>query len=281
MRIYFAPRLIHYSIACSLFALPFVGDPARAASPLTFVSGQGNDTGTCASPATPCRTFKFAYGQTSPGGEIKARNPADYGPLTITNSISITGVEGASIYGSGAITINAGQGDTVNITRLILNGTNTGRNGVLVNTGGWLTITNCTVRNYSAEGVRIAPTTGTVNFLIKDVVVSNSAAGVFAIGVGGVAKGTVDHVLAYKNGDGIFAGGQATLYVKDSQAIYGRYHGFGVGSGGILRLIHSASTGNSTGAYLASGSLLESAGDNFIQGNVTDVQGPLQTLPRQ
>ena len=68
--------------------------PVLAASPVTFVSGKGTDSGTCASPATPRRTFQFALGQTSPGGEIKARDPADYGSVTITKSRRVVGLSG-------------------------------------------------------------------------------------------------------------------------------------------------------------------------------------------
>src|SRR5262249_37253586 len=84
--------------ACALLSLPFLGaTPALAVSPVTFVSGKGTNAGTCASPEKPCRTFQFALGQTSPGGEIKALDPANYGGVGITKSISLTGVEGASI----------------------------------------------------------------------------------------------------------------------------------------------------------------------------------------
>ena len=79
------------TIAGAFASLTFLGAaPALAASSVTFVSGKGADSGTCASPANPCRSFQFAFGQTSAGGEIKALDPAPYGPVTITNSISIT-----------------------------------------------------------------------------------------------------------------------------------------------------------------------------------------------
>jgi hypothetical protein len=99
------------SIAVALLILPFLGAaPALALSPVAFVSGKGTDTGTCASPYAPCRTFQFALSQTSPGGEIKALDPAPYGVVVITKSISITGVEGAGIFrifgAADAITIN-------------------------------------------------------------------------------------------------------------------------------------------------------------------------------
>ncbi len=111
--------------------------PVLAASLVTFVSGEGTDSGTCASPANPCRTFQFAFGQTSPGGEIKALDPDDYGPITITQSISITGVDGAGIDtpSSDDITINAGPNDTVNLSRLILDGVQTAVTGIRVEFG--------------------------------------------------------------------------------------------------------------------------------------------------
>ncbi len=82
------------AVAGALLSLSCFGAaPARALSHVTFVSDKGTDTGSCASPADACRSFKFALGQTTPGGEIKALDPADYGGVTITKAISITGVE--------------------------------------------------------------------------------------------------------------------------------------------------------------------------------------------
>jgi hypothetical protein len=87
------------SLSIAVALLPCLGAaPALASSPVTFVSGKGADSGTCASPANPCRTFQFAVGETSPGGEIKALDPAPYGVVVITKSISITGVEGAGSF---------------------------------------------------------------------------------------------------------------------------------------------------------------------------------------
>jgi hypothetical protein len=103
--------------------------PARALSLVTFVSGKGTDKSadggnSCASPTNPCRTFQFAISKTSAGGEVKALDPADYGGMVITQSISISGVEGAGIdRNSGdAVVINAGPNDVVNLSHLILDG---------------------------------------------------------------------------------------------------------------------------------------------------------------
>jgi hypothetical protein len=270
-------KFISPPIAGAFLALSCLGAaPALAVSPVTFVSGKGTDTGTCASPAKPCRSFKFALGQTSPGGEIKARDPADYGGVIITKSISLTGVDGAGILGSNAITINARPDDTINVSHLTLDGFKTAARGIGLNSGGQLIITHCAVRNYTTEGIRIAPASGTANFVIRDVVAVNNAVGIFAIGVGtGNTQGSLDKVLVHKNDFGIGAGARATVLASDSTADNSSNRGFFIGTGGILRLAHSAATGNGIGVALAAGALVESAGDNFINGNGTDVSGTL------
>jgi hypothetical protein len=221
-------------------------------------------------------------GQTSPGGEIKALDPAPYGPMTITNSISITGVEGAGIFRTSAvdaITINAGPNDTINLSHLTLDGFKTAINGIVLNSGGSLTIAHCAVRNFGVAGIVLAPT-GTTAFLIADVVVSgigNRGIDVFPQGTGS-AKGTFDHVLANKNAaTGILIRSSATVLAVDSAAVNNTVTGFALNSGAVLRLAHSAATGNGTGVFVGGGPA-ESAGNNFIRGNTTDVQGTLTNV---
>ncbi|HWX14482.1 MAG TPA: hypothetical protein VNY06_06450 [Methylocella sp.] len=77
--------------AAAVLALTCLANgPAWAATSVTYVSGKGTDAGTCAAPTNPCRTIQFAVNQTA-GGEVKALDPADYSPVTINKSISITG----------------------------------------------------------------------------------------------------------------------------------------------------------------------------------------------
>jgi hypothetical protein len=126
-----------FSLAsASLFLACLGAAPADAASQVTFVSGKGTDT--CASSATPCRTFQFAIGQTNAGGEVKALDPAGYGGIVITQLITITGVEGASInhLSGDDITINAGPIDVVAFSHLILDGGKLAGRGIVLNSGG-------------------------------------------------------------------------------------------------------------------------------------------------
>jgi hypothetical protein len=250
--------------------------PARTSSLATFVSGKGTDTGTCASPAAPCRSFKFALGQTSPGGEIKALDPADYGAVTITKSISLTGVEGAGIFqthaASNAITVNVGPNDTVNLSRLTLDGLKTARNGILLGSGGSLTIIHCRVRNFTDNGIELSPT-ATSTVLIADTSASNNSNGIFFNVEPGPFIGTLDHVTVNNNDNGVVVAGFSVLAVN-STAGNNRNAGFDLGSGAVLRLARSAVTGNGTGVAVG-GTESESEGDNFINGNGTDVSGTL------
>lgn len=272
------------AIAGALLALPFLGAaPALALSPITFVSGKGSNDSTCASPAAPCRSFQFAMDQTSPGGEITALDPADYGPMIITKSISITGVEGAGIFPLSAITINAGANDTINLSHLILDGFKQAQNGIVLNSGGSLTISHCTVRNFNNNGIQLSPT-GNVTFLIADVTVSdNGAAGINVVPQGtGSAKGTLDHVSARKNFDGIrIRSSSAVVLAVDSTAANNTGTGFRVSFRAVLRLARSAATDNGIGVIVQPNATAESAGNNFIRGNGTNVFGTLTNFGTQ
>lgn len=270
-------------IASTFLLLTFLGaTPALARSALTFVSGKGADSGTCASPSTPCRTFQFALGQTSASGEIKALDPADYSSVTITHSVTITGVEGAGIFqtaNADAITINAGPSDTINLSHLTLDGFKVSNFGMVFNSGASLTMTHCSVRNFTTTGILIFPK-GNTAFLIADTIVSNNNEGVAVVPQAtGTAHGTIDHVIATSNlGIGIGTGGSggpSTVQVVESIAAQNSI-GFFVNSGKFLRLGHSAATGNGTGVE-GSGKA-ESAGNNFIRGNGTDVSGHLTNI---
>jgi Right handed beta helix region len=236
-------------------SLPFLAAPAQALSRVTYVSVQGSDSGTCASPAAPCRSFQFAFGLTSPGGEINALDPGGYGAVTITHSISITGVEGAGINvpSGDQITINAGQYDRINLTHLTLDGGTTASDGIVVNSGGSLTISYCTVRNFSSAGIFIQ-----------------------------AGFGTLDHVLAHDNINGIVVQQLSTFLAVDSTAADNVSDGFSAtGAGTVLRLAHSVATRNTSGVYVESGATGESAGDNFIRGNSVDVFGTLTNVGTQ
>src|SRR5262245_64834593 len=101
-------KLTFTAIAASLLAFSLIPDPAQAQNRV-FVAAQGSDANPC-SFALPCRTFQHAHDVVAVKGEIDVLDPAGYGALNITKSISIQGhgFAGISASSGNAITINAG-----------------------------------------------------------------------------------------------------------------------------------------------------------------------------
>src|SRR5476651_2078625 len=136
---------------------------AQAASSRAWVSGHGVDQAGCGAPTAPCRSLQYAHNNAvNAGGEIDILDPAGYGAVSITKSISIVndgvGTAGVQATSGNAITINAGAGDRVYLRGLNIDGVNGAANeGVLFNSGKSLTIVNCVVRNFSADGIFLAP----------------------------------------------------------------------------------------------------------------------------
>ena len=123
-------RHIAFITAATLaLAAVLASAPAQAANIRSFVSAQsGLDTNPCTR-TSPCRTFAYAITQTSAGGEINTLDPGGYGPVTITQAISIyndgvgrAGPLGTS--GTSGIVVAAGAGDAVNLRGLAFNGFN-------------------------------------------------------------------------------------------------------------------------------------------------------------
>jgi hypothetical protein len=269
--------------ATGTFFLSIGASPAWAHSTVAYVSGKGADTGACATPATACRTFQFAVNQTGAGGEVVALDPANYGPVTISKSISIEGVDGAKIAGipsgGNGITINAGPKDAVNISRLTIDGGKAGQSGISTGSGsfGSLTVTHSTVRNF-CDGIDLLGGSGSLVksvFLIADVLVSdNTAIGLDLVGV----PGTLAHVTVIHNG-GVKCGnsfefgsiraaqGVAVVSIVDSTVANNSAPIF-TEDGATIRLYLSFIP---DGVGLAGGTFL-SAGNNFIKpGGLTEV----------
>ena len=121
-------RAAFVSLAIALF-----GGAAFAQATRTWVSGTGDDANPCSRTA-PCKTFAGAISKTAPAGEIDALDPAGYGAVTITKSITIDANNMGSVLVSGtnAIVVNTAATDTVIIRNLSINGLNTGLDGILI-----------------------------------------------------------------------------------------------------------------------------------------------------
>jgi hypothetical protein len=148
-------------ITSSLFLTALLGlflhaAAAQAQYVRTCVSANGNDANTCHC-TQPCRTFQRAHDQTLSDGEITVLDPGGYGPVTITKSISLVndgvGEAGIAVSGPNAagITINAPSGGYINLRGLTIQGVGAGTRALQFNTGLFLTMTNCVIRNHTGN----------------------------------------------------------------------------------------------------------------------------------
>jgi hypothetical protein len=282
------------ALAATSLAAMLIAAPAQAQVVQTFVSAAGSDSNNCADVTTPCLHFQNAVNATVPGGEVVALNPADYGPITINQPITINGQGWAYMApaaGATAITINANSGDTVTLRGLVLDGinaTNTnGTNGVVLNSGRRLTVTDCIMQNFSdagtgplGRGILMQPTSGTLSFDISNTTFSNNSFAIEweppsgspnAIGVidhvtavnggaigfetdnaaGGSVFAVISNSVTSSTGIGIFADNQfsaSTITVSiDNLVATNNFEGVAVWGTSNLQLGHSLITGNTYG----------------------------------
>jgi hypothetical protein len=263
------------ALAAAFHAAPFLAAPAFA-GPVSFVSVKGDDRRDCATPATACRTFQRAHNQTAPHGELIALTPGDYRALTINRSISVTGVEGAGIFGGVATTIQiqiaAGPNDTVFLTGLTLDGAGIAKYGVGPAPSALqqpaVFVRKCSIRNMKDGGVVASGRT-----IVEDAHVSNPSAN---LSLGG--RSLVHRVVAAGTGTSEIAAAAATTISKSS--ITGGSFGVLAVDGAVF-MNRSAITGNGTGYGLVGGLGLSSAGDNLLRGNTTDASAAFGTIGLQ
>src|SRR5947207_6353765 len=107
---------VRFQIALVCAALVFGAATLQAQATRTWVSGVGDDVNPCSRTA-PCKTFAGAISKTAAGGYINALDPAGFGAVTITKSITIDGgpfMAGVlSTLGSNGIVIS---GSGINVT---------------------------------------------------------------------------------------------------------------------------------------------------------------------
>jgi hypothetical protein len=268
--------------------------PAQASLTRTFVSAAGNDINPCTI-SQPCATFAHAYAVTAANGIIAALDPGKYGPLTITGPITINGNGWAAITAPAAgngITITAGASDNVALIGLEIDGAGAGYNGIVLNSAGSLTVTNCTLQNFAlngldfttGNGILMQPTTGTLAFTITNTTASNNGNnGIFFYPPSGSpsANGVIDHVVADANQftgivvePSLATGGSVVVTISDSiasnNADYGIFAGLGSGTIKVsIDNVTASGNGNGIGAGTPASVLL---GRSVITGNSIGVQ---------
>jgi hypothetical protein len=261
----------------------------------TWVSGTGDDTSQCVVDA-PCLTFAAAMALTLPGGEIDALDPGDFGPVTITKSLSIVGNQDAvsalspTSGGTSGIVVTAGANDVVNLRGLIFNGfAGTGASGVVFNSGAKLRIKGCTFLGFAGGGITFSPGAGsaaTAKMVVESSNILGSGSGVVVSPSAGIAANVqLTHLRTDGNsGDGVIADGTAgggAISVAIDNASIGFNAGNGInavsGSGSVtIDIIRSAIETNGLAGILSNqsggGSSSVTVGSSQIHGNGVGMQ---------
>jgi hypothetical protein len=307
-------RTILIAAALALAAtLPAV--QAQALAPRTFVSAAGTDNSTC-SFAAPCRHFQAAVDATSAGGEVDALDPAGYGPIVISQAITIEGQGwsyAAPSADSPAITINAVSGN-VYIHGVSLNGVGITGNttGILFNSGGALYVRDSVIRNFNLNGIKFAPnsasqisvantqisdnggdgvqvlaTSITVRGLFNHVSVENNTAiglDIRSSPAGARASVTISDCVSATNGTGISAsdsssGGGTFVMVRNSTIANNLNSGLAAVTAGSIVVTRSMLFGNNLAWTTSGAGTLISFGDNTFFDDLGNDVAPPETVP--
>jgi len=252
---------------------------AEALANRVFVSARsGNNANACDNINTPCQTFAGAVVQLNPGGEAIVLDSGGYGPVTITQSLTIEAPPGVLAFihppAGDAITVNAGVSDVVVLRGLVLNGGGGPGNGIIVNTAGTVYIENCVISGFSSiTGSGIFVDVAGSKLFVKDTISRQNGTGAnFASG-----RASIDHCRFEGNlADGVLVQG-ADVTIRDSVSAGNGSHGFEVFAhlalqNGVLSVYECMSTNNGVDGFSAgntgTGSVIARVANSSISENV-------------
>jgi hypothetical protein len=240
--------------------------PASAQATRTWVSGVGDDVNPCSRTA-PCKTFAGAISKTATNGEINCLDPAGYGAVTITKSITIdcTGTFGSILNSAtnGVIinATNAGGTDPLRIVRLrglsingSGNGTRSGIRGVSILSALQVHIEDVQIDNQTQQGIADGRTSPGSLFITHSTVKNNGIAGIGLGGTGGTFNVVIDGVQIEGNAIGIATSANTNIMVKRS-AISGNATNGVQADGGQITVEGSAISGNNVGVQANTGTV--------------------------
>jgi hypothetical protein len=270
------------SLAAIASAIGFGSFPASAASTMIWVSGHGSDAANCGAVGAPCRTFQFAHDQVAAGGQIYVAEPAPYGPVTITKTVSIVNAGGgaASVRQANAeanaITIKAGPDDVVYLRGLEIDGLGAAAAGISVESAGSVSIVDCVVRRFKVMGVHVHQTSS-LQMSIADTFVADNGQYGIVFWPQAALRATLTRVRSVQNRRGLYATGQETpagarFLVSAVDSVFANNTAIGVISETTsghavpsVSLLNAEITGNSIGAAATKGRI--SLSRSFVVGN--------------
>lgn len=260
------------------FAVAFA-TAAQAQSSRTWVSGVGDDVNPCSRTA-PCKTFSGAISKTAANGEISVLDPAGFGTVTITKSLTINGTHGQG-YGSilaagvsaGVIINNATA--IVRLKSLDINGAGTGTDGIRINAALKVYIEDTKIDGFTNRGINDIRTTANGFLNIVDSNVSGTGqSGITIIpGVGGNVTAVLDNVHAQgsTSNSGYAQSGNVRSTVRNSFFTGNFSNGiFADGTSGELNLENCVSSHNSVGLFVSAPAIVRINGTE-ISNNGTSI----------
>jgi len=292
-----------FAIGASCFALTVVATPANAQATRTWVSGVGDDVNPCSRTA-PCKTFAGAISKTAPGGEINCLDPAGFGAVTITKSITIdcTGTLGGILASSTTGVIVNGANVVVTLRGLEINGgppNLPGVNGVRVLQANRVSIEDSTIYNFlgaspNGFGVIVNNTSTLIRVNIRNTVIRNNGTATSGGGIrlaptgAGSAQLTMEDVQLLGSFRGLSVGATGTtagntVYMTGSRIIGNFDNGIDVQTNANavnLMIEDSAIVNNLRGIVLAGAGASARIGSSTVMGNgpATAVSGGATVL---
>jgi hypothetical protein len=191
----------------------------------TWVSGTGDDAFPCSRTA-PCKTFNGAFAKTATNGEISVLDPAGFGAVTITRSVTIDGRDATGVIFANlttGVTINltdaADTAKTVRLRGLSINGGGNGISGIKVMAAKRVSIEETVIDGFTQDGVSVG-SADSVRVFLQAVTIRNNAGNGLSVSGAGNWSAISDVTLVY-NGTGISASAGGIIASFKNNVFYG------------------------------------------------------------
>jgi hypothetical protein len=291
---------IMFVLRTSIFAgiiLAAASLTAQAQATRTWVSGVGDDVNPCSRTA-PCKTFAGAISKTATNGEINCLDPAGYGAVTVTKSITIDceDTQGSILSaGTNGVIVNITAGTDTKKAFMLrgvsINGAGTGINGIRVLSANQVTLDEVVIQGVTQHGVSLETTSGSTKVNIGNSLIRNNATnGINSFIIGGSVtlaitdskiyanantgvnlsngtKGSVSNTAITGNGTGVGTF-NAEIAVSGCDVSHNTV-GVTASTGSTIRLSGNTITNNGTGLNITGG-IITSFTNNMRQGNTVD-----------
>jgi len=301
------------ALAVLVFTLAFVS-LAQAQATRTWVSGVGDDANPCSRTA-PCKTFAGAISKTATNGEIDALDPAGFGTLNITKSITVdgtaTGSAGVLNAGTSGVIVNITSGTdvrkTVTLRSISYQGAGSGTIGIRILAATRVFVENCYISGQNGspgDGIKDERTAANSLLEVDNTTITNNSGNGINITAGASASGVNVHVSNSRlQGNGntgmvLTNGAKGTIYNSAINGHSGSGGGFflsgtsevsvdhcvvsnnNVGfiasaAGSVIRVSNTTAINNTTLASAAGGGVVTSYGNNQTGG----VGSPFPSTP--